>query len=143
MKKARAPDITEELIGTVVDLLDSWSGKLTWDALINRVRMKSGIEYSRFTLSEHARIAHAFALRKKILRGLPSGPRVPRDELVKAALAQSNRYRGKAERLEAENRLLLEQFMTWASNAEREGVTIAMLNKPLPKPSRGRTKGKE
>lgn len=143
MKKTRAPDLTEELTTQVVELLDGWNEKLTWDRLIEKVRAKSGITYSRFTFSEHARIALAFELRKKALRGLPPGPRVPRDELVKAANEQVGRFRARAERVEAQNALLLEQFITWAVNAERHGVTIAMLNAPLPKPNRGQTKGKQ
>jgi hypothetical protein len=35
----------------------------------------------------------------------------------------------------------LEQFVTWAINAERKGVTLDMLNAPLPKPERDRSKG--
>jgi len=31
--------------------------------------------------------------------------------------------------------------VTWALNAERKGVTMGMLNAPLPKPERDRTKG--
>jgi hypothetical protein len=42
--------------------------------------------------------------------------------------------------LEAENQLLIEQFVTWAINAERKGVTLEMLNAPLPKPRRDRSK---
>jgi hypothetical protein len=144
MRKQRAPDMTDERIGQVVEQLDGWRGKLTWDLLIAKVHEKSGITYSRFTLAEHPRIAHAFGLRKEAQRGLPSGgPRVPRDERVRAALEQAQRYRDKAERVEAENNLLLEQFNIWAINAERKGVTIDMLNAPLPKPSRDRSKGKE
>lgn len=143
MKKQRAPDLTEERIALVVELLDEWKSKLTWDLLIAKVRDKTGVTYSRFTFVEHARIAHAFNLRKVALRGLPAGPRVPRDERLRAALEQVDRYRAKAERLEAENQLLLEQFLTWAVNAERQGVTMDMLNAPLPKPDRDRSKGQE
>ena len=143
MKKSRAPDMTEELIVIVLELLDSWQLKLTWDRLIEAMRVKSGITYSRFTFSEHSRIAQAFELRKKALRGLAPGTRVPRDELVKAAVEHAGRSKAKALRLEAENRLLLEQFITWAANAERNGVTIAMLNAPLPMPNRRQTKGKK
>jgi len=144
MKKARAPDLTAETIAQFVDLLDCWQGKLTWDALTAKGTAVTGIEYSRFTLLEHTSIANAFTLRKEALRGtVAPGPRVPRDERVKAALEQVDRYRNKVKRLESENQLLTEQFVTWAVNAERKGVTIPMLNAPLPKPPRDRTKGEK
>lgn len=36
---------------------------------------------------------------------------------------------------------LLEQFVTWTHNAESKGITTDMLNMPLPKPNRDRSKG--
>ncbi|QGZ60523.1 hypothetical protein [Paraburkholderia acidisoli] len=141
MKKTRAPDLTEERIKVVIDILDGWTGKLTWDLLLDAVEEASGVRYSRFTFAEYAEIANAFSLKKDALRGTWKGePSQPRDERVRAALEQAARYKAKVERLEKENQLLLEQFVTWATNAERKGVTMAMLNAPLPKPERDRTK---
>lgn len=140
-KKTRAPDMTKERLQLVVDILDAWKGKLTWDLLIKELAQATEITYSRFTLAEYPSIANAFSLRKQALKG--AIPRTPRDELVKAALEKTDRYRAKAERLEQENQLLLEQFVTWAANAERKGVTMSMLNAPLPKPNRDRSKGVE
>lgn len=142
MKKTRAPDLTDERIQVVIDVLDSWKGKLTWDLLLKAVEEKTGIAYSRFTFAEYPKIANAFTLRKKELSGTwKAPPSQPRDEQVRAALEQVERYRAKIQRLEQENQLLLEQFVTWATNAERKGVTMAMLNAPLPKPGRDRSKG--
>lgn len=70
MKKQRAPDLTKERIKIVVEVLDGWSGKLTWEALIEKVQEKTGITYSRFTFAENPRIAAAFDLRKTGLREL-------------------------------------------------------------------------
>jgi hypothetical protein len=144
MRKSRAPDLNQERIQAVLDTLDGWSGKLTWDLLIAAVAKTTGVTYSRFTFAEYPQIANAFALKKAASRGAAQGqPTVPRDERVRAALEQADRYRAKAERLESENQLLLEQFVTWAVNAERKGVTMTMLNAPLPKPQRDRSKGVE
>ena len=89
---------------------------------------------------EYPAIANAFTLRKDSLRGsLPRGRGEPRDERVRALLAQVERCQAKIFRLEAENRLLIEQFVTWATNAERKGVTMDILNAPLPKPERDRS----
>lgn len=141
MKKSRAPALTTERIQTVLDTLDGWKGKLTWELLIESVHEATGITYSRFTFAEYPSITNAFALRKEALRGQAGKPaREPKDERLRAALALAERYKVKAERLEVENQLLLEQFVTWAHNAELKGVTMMMLNAALPKPQRDRTK---
>lgn len=142
MRKIRAPDLTSERIAVVLETLDAWKGKLTWDLLLDAVQSSTGIRYSRFTFAEYPEIANAFSFRKDSLRGtLPRQRGEPRDERVRVAVEQADRYKAKAERLEKENALLLEQFVTWATNAERKGVTMDMLNAPLPKPPRDRSKG--
>jgi hypothetical protein len=141
MKKNRAPDMTQEHIATTLDTLDTWRGKLTWDLLLDELEKVWGTRYSRFTLASYAEIANAFAIRKDALRGtLPKSRGTPSDERLRAALEQAQRFKAKAERLEAENNLLLERFVTWAHNAERKGVTMDILNDPLPKPDRDRSK---
>lgn len=142
MKKSRAPDLTQEYIQKALETLDTWRGKLTWDLLLDELEKAWGTRYSRFTLASHAEIANAFALRKEALRGtLPRSRGEPKDERLRAALEQAQRFKAKAERLAAENSLLLEQFVTWASNAERKGIPMDELNRPLPKPDRDRSKG--
>lgn len=142
MKKNRAPDLTVERIAIVLEKLDAWNGKLTWELLLDAVQELIGFRYSRFTFAEYPEIANAFSLKKDALRGnIPRERGEHRDERVRAALAQAERYKAKAARLEAENQILTEQFVTWANNAERKGVTLDMLNAPLPKPQRDRSKG--
>lgn len=142
MKKNRAPDLTQEHIATVLDTLDTWRGKLTWDLLLDKLEAVWGYRYSRFTLASYAEVANAFSHRKDALRGtLPVSRGTPTDERVRAAMEQAERFKAKAERLEAENNLLLEQFVTWAHNAERKGITMDALNAPLAKPDRDRSKG--
>lgn len=142
MRKSRSPDLTAERIAVILETVDGWKGKLTWDLLLDAVEKSLGYRYSRFTLAEYPEIANAFSFRKDELRGtLPRQRGEPRDERLRAALAQAERYKVKAERLEMENQLLNERFVTWAINAERKGVTIDMLSAPLPKPERARSKG--
>jgi hypothetical protein len=141
MKKKRAPDLTAERIAVILDILDVWNGKLTWELLLDAVQASTGHLYSRFTFSDYPQIANAFSFKKDGLRGtLPRKRGEPRDEQVRVALAQVERYKAKADRIDAENHLLLEQFVIWATNAERKGVTLDMLNAPLPKPNRDRSK---
>lgn len=142
MRKVRAPDLTAERIAAILDLLDDWRGKLTWELLLDAVERETGHRYSRFTFADYPELANAFSFRKDTLRrDQPRSRGEPRDERLRTAMAQASRYKAKAERLEAENQLLLEQFVTWAVNAELKGVTIDMLNAPLPKPPRERSKG--
>jgi len=142
MKKSRAPDLSDERIGKVIEVLDEWKGKLTWELLLGEVEKAIGHRYSRFTFAEYPEIANAFTLKKDALRDtLPRARGEPRDERLRAALVQVERYQAKIYRLEAENQLLIEQFVTWATNAERKGVTLDTLNAPLPKPQRDRSKG--
>lgn len=144
MKKDRAPDLTRERIDQLLEMLDTWKGKLTWELLIDAFEASSGHRYSRFTFAEYEEITTAFVFRKHALRDiLPNSRGTPRDERVRAAIAQAERATAKAERLQVENNLLVEQFVTWAINAERKGVTLDMLNAPLPKPDRDRSKGVE
>ena len=141
MKKARAPDLTNERIAIVIETIDAWKGKLTWELLLEAVKTSTGCRYSRFTFAEYPQIANAFSFKKDILRGtLPRERGEPRDERVRAALAQVDRYKAKLDRLESENRLLAEQFVTWAINAERKGISMDELSAPLPKPQRDRSK---
>lgn len=142
MKKSRSPDLTDEVLQQVLDCLDSWQGKLTWELLLEAIETKVGHRYSRFTFAEYPRIADAFALRKERLRvTLPRNRGEPKDDRLRAALAQVDRLKAKVDRLQTENDLLNERFVTWAINAERKGVTLDMLNAPLPKPARDRSKG--
>lgn len=143
MKKHRAPDLSLKDIEFVLDELDSWTGRLTWNALIAAAKKRLGYEYSRFTFNSYPEIANAFALKQELFRGQPRRPRsAPKDKQVRAALAQAAREKSRSDRLAAENALLLEQFTTWAINAESRGVTIDMLNAPLPKPNRDQSKRK-
>lgn len=141
MKKQRAPRLTDKTLQTLIELIDQWSGKLTWELLLERLYEKTGLSYSRFTFVEYPQVADAFALKKQVLRGSwSSPPSSPKDERVRAALEQVARYKAKALRLEQENQALLEQFVTWALNAQRKGVDMTTLNAPLPKPNRDQSK---
>lgn len=108
-----------------------------------RFQIQAGVlAYSRFTFADYSEIADAFLLKTDSLRGTPPRNRgEPKDERLHAALAQADRLRAKANRLQAENTLLSEQFVTWAINAERKGVTMSTLNALLSKLSREWTEG--
>jgi hypothetical protein len=142
VKKPRSPDLTAKRVEEILDILDVWEGKLTWNLLLESYKKSSGVLYSRFTLLEHAEIANAFDLRKKSPRfGSPATTRQSKDVKLQTLENSIHRLHGKVERLSEQNALFHEQFVTWALNAQRQGVTMEMLNAPLPKPDRDRTKG--
>ena len=86
MKKIRAPDLTTERIAVVLEILDTWKGKLTWELLLDAVQEITGHRYSRFTFAEYPEVANAFSFKKDSLRGNFLRERAePRDERVRAA----------------------------------------------------------
>ena len=60
MKKTRAPDLTQVRLQLVLDTLDGWKGKLTWELLIEAVQSATGIAYSRFTFAEYPQMRTPF-----------------------------------------------------------------------------------
>lgn len=137
MRKRRAIKLTSEVSDSIVQLLDSWKGKLTWQLLIDKVNLDIGVEYSRFTLLEHRSIANAFSVRKRALLGQAIVKNeAEQRQPVNKWVGQIDRLTSKSARLESENRLLKEQFVVWAAHAARKGITVEFLNSALAKPNR-------
>ena len=64
---SRSRNLTPVAIEQIVSILDGWSGKLTWDLLIQSVARRLRGTYTRQALHKHERIRDAFTLRKKTL----------------------------------------------------------------------------
>lgn len=125
----RARNLTDASIKAVVQLLDGWSGPLTWGALVARVEKRLGDRYTRQALHRHTRIQQAFVLRKAAIREVDEPKR--RSE-VQVLLDRLSRLKDENQRLERENQRLLEQFARWAFNAYAHGLKRAELDRPLP-----------
>lgn len=136
MTRARSRNISDTDIADIVAILDGWSGKLSWDLLINAIERRKHVRYTRQTLHNHERIRHSFSLVKKSCRGGPLQQESPELQL---ALQQNSRLKAENARLVAENQRLLEQFATWAYNAYARGLDEAFLSRPLPRVNRGQT----
>jgi hypothetical protein len=130
----RAPNLDAAAIKSVVEVLDGWAGKLTWELLIDAVESKIRVKYTRQALHNHVRIAQAFKLRKKGLAGAPDDEPIARKTSVEmqTALARIARLEAENTRLSAENERLLIQFAVWMYNAECRGVSKEQLNASLP-----------
>lgn len=140
MVRARARNITAEDIADIVAILDGWTGKLSWELLIEAIGLRKRATYTRQALHKHQRIKDAFAVRKRLVAaGRASGaPKVESPELA-AALQRIARLEGENARLESENQRLLEQFARWAYNAHTRGLDQQFLSRPLPPVNRDRT----
>lgn len=132
-----AKHLTDRDIQRVVELLDGWRGKLTWEILASACKPIIGTAPARQTLYRCTRIAQAYEqakARTKEVRGpsksLPT---------VQTALDRIARLTAENERLQMENSRLLEQFVVWQYNAHVRGLTAAQLNAPLPALDRGQT----
>lgn len=136
----RGRNLTDDLIEQVVMILDGWSSKLTWEALIEAVALRLHCRYTRQALYKQERIKAAYALRKEAL-GASSKPRTPYGPgRLGEAEARIDRLEAENQRLKAENQRLLEQFAVWAYNAHTGGHDKSFLSQPLPWPNREQTK---
>ena len=147
MKPKRAKNIDNKVVEAVVQVLDGWTGKLTWDLLITAIAERMGCTYTRQALHRQSRIFEAFKLRKQLLsRSRPTAERTPESlsvAEVNALMQRCGRLEGENTRLRAENERLLLQFVVWAYNAHTRGLDEDFLNRPLPSIDREVTRIKD
>jgi len=138
MTKRRAKNLDDAAIGLIVGVLDGWSGKLTWDQLIDAVEKRMYVRYTRQALDRHPRIKIAYQVAKERLSGVPGSEGAQKPSPIELAAIAERLKRVEAEnlRLKVENERLLEQFVTWAYNAHLKGLTKEYLNNPLPRVDR-------
>lgn len=125
-----AKHLTARDIELLVGLIDGWNGKLTWDALCDEAESLIGTRPTRQTLNAHPRIKSAFG-DKKIQQKTGFKPTKRPQSL---AIAEQRIYRLESEnqRLMAENDRLLERFVRWQYNAQKRGISQAVLDAHLP-----------
>lgn len=135
----RAKNLTDTDIKQIVELLDGWSNKLTWELLIDVVELRTHSRYTRQALHKHERIRNAFDLKKKGLSGVDGNAKRTVTLEMQIALQQIERFKAENRRQASENDHLLEQFARWAYNAHARGLDKEFLNQPLPPVNRGKT----
>jgi hypothetical protein len=140
MTQKRARNLSPKDVADIVGTLDGWTGKLSWESLIDAVERRKHARYTRQALYRHEQVRLAFTSRKKALSGQQSeddpGEQSPE---LRAALERKARLEAENARLRAENDSLLEQFARWAYNAHTRGLDKAFLNRPLPPVNRDQT----
>jgi hypothetical protein len=135
----RSKNLGDAEIKQIVEILDGWSGKLSWELLIDAIELRMFNRYTRQALYKHERIRHAFDLRKKDLSGSGGEIRKVESPQLQMALDRITKLEAENRRLESENSQLLEQFARWAYNAHTRGLDNNFLNRPLPSVNRGQT----
>ena len=138
--KKRSKNLGDDEIKQIVEILDGWSGKLSWELVIDAIELRMFSRYTRQGLYKHERIRNAFELKKN--EGAEGGKDVKRasSPQLQIALDRIVRLESENRRLESENNQLLEQFARWAYNAHTRGLDHEFLNRPLPSVNRGQTK---
>lgn len=138
---SRAKNLRDTDVTKIVEALDGWTGKLTWELLIDAIEKRLFARYTRQALHKHTRVKEAFVHRKNVLakEGGRPGKFASSPEL-QLALDRIDRFKGENERLQAENTRLLEQFVRWAYNAHTRNLDEAFLNRPLPEVNRQKTR---
>lgn len=139
MSRRRAKNLDDEAIKRIVEILDGWSGDLSWQALIEQIQARLQSKYTRQALHRHERIRLAFEKTKERLANPGKKQRDPAD-LVRVPAGRISRLEAENDRLQQENDRLLEQFVRWAYNAHTRGLDEAFLNRPLPPVDRRPTK---
>lgn len=135
----RGKNLTDDAIEEIVRILDGWSEKLTWQALIEAIVLRRHCRYTRQALHNHVRIRQAYALRRAALSERTGVRRRRGSGALADAQAHIARLDAENQRLEQENRRLLEQFVVWAYNAHTRGLDKDFLSQPLPRVDRGQT----
>lgn len=125
-----ARHLTEHDIRVLIDLIDAWPDKLTWDGLCDRGAEVFGFRPTRQTLNSHLVVKSAFDAKKKHLKtGL-----MPSKRPASLAIAEQRirKLESETARLTLENERLIEQFIRWQYNAQKRGISKAMLEEHLP-----------
>lgn len=124
----------------VVNLLDGWSGKLTWGLLSAACGRRLGLQPTRQTLARCEPIRTAFKVAKDRIGG--GGEVRPAPMSLRIACDRIQRVEAELSRVVEINRQLIERFVIWQYNAYTFGMTDRDLDKELPKIDRGATEVK-
>jgi hypothetical protein len=139
----RAKNLQDADITQIVEMLDGWSGKLSWDLLIDAIEKRRYMRYTRQALHKHERIRQAYSLCKKSSSSVKDASEIrytsPELQIASERIA---RLTAENMRLKAENEQLLEQFVRWAYNAYTRNLDKEFLNRPLPGIDRDVTKSR-
>jgi hypothetical protein len=135
-----APRLTDRTIERAVRVLDTWSGKLTWDRYLDELCRVLGHRYTKVAMLNRQRIADAWRLAKQRRPALQIRAE---DSALARSQERVDALKNENERLSCENESLKVQFLRWQYNAyQLKGLTIDQLDASLPPVDRGVTRGR-
>lgn len=127
----RGKNLSTADIQAIVEILDGWTGPLSWNLLIDQIFTQLHRRYTRQALHKHERVRLAFAGYRDAGAKTLGNSSKPRSKELRASLERIARLEAENSRLMRENNALLEQFVRWAYNAHSRGLTEDFLNQPL------------
>lgn len=125
-----AKHLTRRDIEILVNIVDVWEGKLSWDALCDAAVPLIGGRPTRQTLSSHGQVKAAFVHKKEQQKNGFVASKRPAS--LSIAEQRIKRLENENDRLRAESSRLLEQFLRWQYNAYKHGMSKDKLDAPLP-----------
>lgn len=122
----------------IENILNKWSGKLTWDSFaVSVARALDKPSISKFTLMSYEPVKQAFNLRKKTLREakstvITSMGDVTIDMLIKENEELRNQITHLEKLLSERETLWADQYRRWQYNlSQMPNVDLATLDRPL------------
>jgi type I restriction-modification system DNA methylase subunit len=130
-KRERSENLDDGKIEKIVQILDGWSGKLTWNKLIDEIALHLRNKYTRQTLAKHTRIKSAYELIKENKFDTET-KKIYTPIEINVLIQELEKVKAENKRLKKEKQDLLAQYARWAYNSYAKGVTKEDLDKPLP-----------
>jgi len=126
----RSPNLSARTVAALVERVNTWDGRLTWNDLVKLAAEETGRSYVRQTLYNNGSIRAAYQAHQEERRsserwGDRRNRRRPMDGTIR-------RLRQQVLQLQNENSLLIERFARWVYNASVRGLDEQFLDNPLP-----------
>mgnify|MGYP001179613503 CR=1 FL=1 len=121
---------------TIIKIIDSWRGKLTWGSLCEQVSRELKFEevISRHTLLSYDDIKLAFSTKKSNLKDSSEHKYGTGDSALLKTYERVQILESANQRLEKELAATREQFVRWQHNLYRMGVDMEQVAKAIDKP---------
>jgi len=127
--------ITESTLPIALNLLDKWTGKLTWNEYVKKLGEELGTTVTPGAIKKHEKIQAAFTSKKKTLKDKVESSGLSGNATIDSLIAENESLESKVRRLEDELNLYKEQFVRWQHNLYMmPGVDMDALNATIDKP---------
>lgn len=128
--------VDEDSKKSIIKIIDSWRGKLTWEKLCQKVSDELGFDQiiSRHTLLAYDDIKHAFSTRKSNLKDAPENRFGTGNLALEKAYERISTLESTNDRLEKELVAIREQFVRWQFNMHRLNLDMEKINKHIDEP---------